>query len=121
MSLFPQPRWLRRWIRQRMNPLPMDKAALWKRRLSIVYGIIAWNALGWVGYMIYTGRNDWAKFYGYKTEEEENMPQAIRFATQLNLPNAQVLKFSGFKKTDQYELKDMEVIRSGDETKKQEK
>lgn len=77
MSLFPQPRWLRRWIRRRMNPLPVDKAALWKGRISIFYSIVAWNALGWVGYMVYTGRNDWAKYYGYKTDEEAQLPQGI--------------------------------------------
>lgn len=37
---------------------------------------------------------------------------AVRFAKQLNMPNAHVMKFSGLKKTDEYELKDMEVIRS---------
>uniref|UniRef100_A0A182UP82 Myosin-2 essential light chain n=1 Tax=Anopheles merus TaxID=30066 RepID=A0A182UP82_ANOME len=65
--------------------------------------------------MIYTGRNDWAKFYGYKTDEEAQLPQAIRFAKQLNLPNAKVVKLSGLTKTDEYELKDHHVIRSADE------
>uniref|UniRef100_A0A1Q3FIA3 Uncharacterized protein n=1 Tax=Culex tarsalis TaxID=7177 RepID=A0A1Q3FIA3_CULTA len=116
MSLFPQPRWLRRWVRRRMNPLPIDRAAMWKGRLSIFYSIVAWNALGWVGYMVYTGRNDWAKYYGYKTDEEAQLPQAVRFAKQLNMPNAHVMKFSGLKKTDEYELKDMEVIRPGPAT-----
>ncbi|XP_055618869.1 uncharacterized protein LOC129763647 [Toxorhynchites rutilus septentrionalis] len=110
MALFQQPRWLRRWIRRRMNPIPIDRAALWKKRLSVMYGLLAWNALGWIGYMIYTGRNDWPRFYGYKTEEEAAMSQAIRYAKQLNMPNAHVMKFSGFSKTDEYELKDMEVI-----------
>ncbi|XP_058840025.1 uncharacterized protein LOC131695500 [Topomyia yanbarensis] len=118
MTLFQQPRWLRRWIRRRMNPLPIDKAARWKGRLSVVYGLLAWNALGFVGYMVYTGKNDWARYYGYKTAEEEAMPQAVRFAKQLNLPNAQVLKFSGFSKTDAYELKDMEIIRKEEGVKK---
>ncbi|ETN61325.1 hypothetical protein AND_007022 [Anopheles darlingi] len=111
MSLFQQPRWLRKWIRRRTNPLPLDRAALWKRRLSVVYAVLAWNAFGGVCYMIYTGRNDWAKYYGYKTEEEAKLPQAIRFAHQLNLPNAKVIKYSGFTKADEYELKDNEVIR----------
>lgn len=66
--------------------------------------------------MIYTGRNDWAKFYGYKTDEEAQLPQAIRFAKQLNLPNAKVVKLSGLTKTDEYELKDHHVIRAADST-----
>ncbi|XP_050084040.1 uncharacterized protein LOC126570366 [Anopheles aquasalis] len=111
MSLFQQPRWLRKWIRRRTNPLPLDRAALWKRRLSVLYAVIAWNAFGGVCYMIYTGRNDWAKYYGYKTEEEAKLPQAIRFSHQLNMPNAKVIKYSGFTKADEYELKDHEVIR----------
>uniref|UniRef100_A0A182PSR6 EF-hand domain-containing protein n=1 Tax=Anopheles epiroticus TaxID=199890 RepID=A0A182PSR6_9DIPT len=88
MSLFQQPRWLRRWIRRRTNPIALDRAHLWKRRLSLFYAVVAWNAFGGVCYMIYTGRNDWAKFYGYKTDEEAQLPQAVRFAKQLNLPNA---------------------------------
>jgi hypothetical protein len=54
-----------------MTPLPLQKAANWKQRLSIVYAIVAWNAFGVVCYMAYTGRRDWADFYGYKTEEEK--------------------------------------------------
>ncbi|XP_058454643.1 uncharacterized protein LOC131432413 [Malaya genurostris] len=114
MTLFQQPRWLRKWIRRRMNPLPIQEAARWKGRLSIVYGLLAWNALGFVGYMIYTGKNDWAKFYGYKTEEEAALPPAVRYAKQLNMPNAHVLKFKGLSKTDEYELKDMEIVRKKD-------
>ncbi|XP_062562941.1 uncharacterized protein LOC134226283 [Armigeres subalbatus] len=117
MSLFQQPRWLRRWIRRRMNPIPVDRAAQWKGRLSVLYAVLAWNAIGWVGYMVFTGRNDWALYYGVKSEEEAKMPQAIRFAKQLNIPNAQVMKFSGITKKDEYELKDNEVIRAGDQPK----
>ncbi|EAA10573.3 AGAP004627-PA [Anopheles gambiae str. PEST] len=116
MTLFQQPRWLRRWIRRRTNPIALDRAHLWKSRLSLFYAVVAWNAFGGVCYMIYTGRNDWAKFYGYKTDEEAQLPQAIRFAKQLNLPNAKVVKLSGLTKTDEYELKDHHVIRSADST-----
>ena len=42
---------------------------------------------------------------------------AVRFAKQLNLPNAHVMKYSGFKKTDEYDLKDNEVVRKGDQSK----
>ncbi|XP_053670268.1 uncharacterized protein LOC128720614 [Anopheles nili] len=114
MSLFQQPRWLRKWIRRRMNPMSLDQAHSWKRRLSLFYAIVAWNAFGGVCYMIYTGRNDWAKFYGLKSDEEAQLPQAVRFAKQLNLPNAKVLKFNGLSKTDEYVLQDLEIVRTPD-------
>ncbi|XP_055541274.1 uncharacterized protein LOC129727443 [Wyeomyia smithii] len=111
MTLFQQPRWLRRWIRRRMNPMPINRAALWKGRLSILYGLLAWNALGFVAYQIYNGKNDWAKYYGYKTEEDAALPQAYRIAKQLNVQNARVMKFAGVSKKDEYEIKDMEIVR----------
>uniref|UniRef100_A0A182Q0Q8 Uncharacterized protein n=1 Tax=Anopheles farauti TaxID=69004 RepID=A0A182Q0Q8_9DIPT len=95
--------------------MPLDQAHLWKRRLSLLYAVVAWNAFGGVCYMIYTGRNDWAKFYGYKSDEEAQLPQAVRFAKQLNLPNAKVIKFNGITKTDEYELKDMQVLRPNED------
>lgn len=42
---------------------------------------------------------------------------AIRFAKQLNVPNAHVMKFSGLSKTDEYELKDNEVVRTDGQPK----
>lgn len=75
MALF-EMKWLRRFVRRHTNPIPEHRADLWKRRLSIGYAILAWQAFGIVCYMVYTGRNDWAKYYGYKSEEEAALSPA---------------------------------------------
>lgn len=72
MSLFRFP-WLRRFVRRNTNPIPQDKAYLWKNRLSLAYMLICWNAFGLVCYMFYQGKGDWAKYYGLKSEEELKM------------------------------------------------
>ena len=72
MALF-QFKWLRKFVRKNTTPIPYKKAETLKERLSIGYMILAWNAFGMVCYMVYTGRSDWAKYYGYKSEEESNM------------------------------------------------
>lgn len=76
MALF-QLKWLRKLVRRSTNPIPYRRAATWKERLSIAYMIMGWNAFGLVCYMFYTGRGDWAKFYGLKSEEESNMSPGI--------------------------------------------
>ncbi|XP_046402093.1 uncharacterized protein LOC124168038 [Ischnura elegans] len=87
--------WLRRFFRRRMNPVPVDKAHMWKRRLSLTYMFISWNAFGLVIYMMATGRSDWAKYYGYKSESEGNISPGRQWARTLNIENAKVLKLSG--------------------------
>lgn len=72
MALF-QFKWLRKFVRRNTKPIPEVEAGVWKQRLSIVYALLAWNAFGYVLYMAYTGRNDWAKYYGYKSDEEAKM------------------------------------------------
>lgn len=67
-------KWLRRFIRRHTNPIPVDRAATVKKTLSVAYMLLAWNAFGFVCYMIYTGRGDWAKYYGYKSEAEASIP-----------------------------------------------
>lgn len=76
MALF-QMRWLRRLIRRNTNPIPMDRASVWKNRLSLFYMVVSWNAFGLVCYMVYSGKNDWAKYYGLKTEEDEKLGPGI--------------------------------------------
>lgn len=66
--------WLRRFIRKHTNPIREDRATIVKQRLSFVYMLIGWNVFGFVCYMVYTGRGDWAKYYGYKSEAEAKMP-----------------------------------------------
>lgn len=72
MALF-QFKWLRKMVRKNTNPIEYTKAILWKEKLSIGYMLLAWNAFGLVCYMVYTGRADWAKYYGLKSEEELRM------------------------------------------------
>lgn len=76
MSLF-RMNWLRRLIRKKTTPIPVERAALWEKRLSMVYMLLTWNAFGLVCYMIYTGKADWAKYYGVKSEEEANMSPGL--------------------------------------------
>lgn len=70
MSFF-QIKWLRKLVRRNTKPIEYTHALAWRDRLSIGYALLAWNAFGMVCYMVYTGRNDWAKFHGLKTAEDE--------------------------------------------------
>lgn len=72
MAMF-QMKWLRKLVRRHTTPLPMSTAQLWKQRLSIAYAVLAWNAFGFVLYACFTGRADWAKAAGLKSQEEINM------------------------------------------------
>jgi hypothetical protein len=67
-------KWLRRFVRRHTNPIPVDRAASVKQKLSLIYMMLAWNAFGVVCYMIYTGRGDWAKHYGYKSDADSSLP-----------------------------------------------
>lgn len=73
MSLF-RILWLRRFIRKNTNPIPIDRAEAWRKRLSFMYMLIGWNAFGFVCYMCFTGKKDWAKYYGVISEDEAKMP-----------------------------------------------
>lgn len=73
MSLF-KLLWLRRFVRKNTNPIPIDKADKWKKRLSFLYMIVGWNAFGFVCYQIFIGKADWAKYHGLKSEAEASMP-----------------------------------------------
>ncbi|XP_036339532.1 uncharacterized protein LOC118748900 [Rhagoletis pomonella] len=103
MALF-QMKWLRRWVRRNTNPIPEDSAELWKRRLSVAYALLAWNAFGFVCYMAYTGRSDWAKYYGYKSEEEAKLSPAQQFATKLNVDRGKIVRYSGFTRVGEVEF-----------------
>jgi hypothetical protein len=67
-------RWLRKLIRRHTNPIPGDRAESVRNKLSLAYVLLAWNAFGFVCYVIYTGRGDWARYYGHKSEAEASMP-----------------------------------------------
>lgn len=75
--------WLRRLVRRNTSPIPFDRASKYKERLSIAYMLLAWNAFGMVCYMVFTGRSDWAKYYGYKSEEEAMMSPGITLAAPI--------------------------------------
>lgn len=62
--------WLKRFIRNNTQPIPETTAETWKKRLTIVYVFVAWNACGLVAYLTYQGKGDWAKYYGLKPEED---------------------------------------------------
>ncbi|KAJ8962631.1 hypothetical protein NQ318_001024 [Aromia moschata] len=94
MSLF-KIQWLRRFIRRNTNPVPVDRAALWKNRLAVAYMLIAWNGFGIVAYMIYNGKADWAKYYGLKSEEELKMSPAQQWTKTLGIKDAVVYRVSG--------------------------
>lgn len=70
MALFDM-RWLYRFVKRHTNHIPEDKAYFWKRRLSLAYMVLSWNAFGFVIYQIYKGNKDWAK--DYRTETERNL------------------------------------------------
>lgn len=61
-------RWLRKWVRRTSKPIPEPVAQLWKRRLSLAYGILAWNAIAVVAYAAYNGKRDWAAYHGLEAE-----------------------------------------------------
>ena len=62
-------RWLRRFIRRSTKPIPMHVADVWKRRLSLTYGFLAWNAIAVIGYAMYQGKRDWAAYHGLEVEQ----------------------------------------------------
>ncbi|XP_037935538.1 uncharacterized protein LOC119669631 [Teleopsis dalmanni] len=97
MALF-EIKWLRRLIRHKTSPIPAENAALWKRRLSIGYALLAWQAFGLVLYMVYSGRNDWPKYYGLKTDEEIELTPAQEFSKKLNVTKGKIIRYSGFSR-----------------------
>lgn len=62
--------WLRRLVRRYTRPMPETTAETWKKRLSIAYALLAWNSFGFVLFLIWKGKSDWAKSFGLKSEEE---------------------------------------------------
>ncbi|XP_055903460.1 uncharacterized protein LOC129939461 [Eupeodes corollae] len=94
-------KWLRRFVRRNTNPIPESTAELWRRRLSIGYAVIAWQAFGLVCYSIYKGKNDWAKYHGLKSDEELAMSPAQQFSKTLNVEKGTILRFRGFTKVDE--------------------
>ncbi|XP_045502988.1 uncharacterized protein LOC123699972 [Colias croceus] len=105
------PRWWHKIIRKRTKPIPEDIAQTWKTRLSLAYGFLAWNAFGLMVYSLYQGKADWAHYYGLKSDEEKSMSPGIAWANTLGIKNAQVVRISGFKKVDEYDIVDGKEVR----------
>ncbi|XP_061721702.1 uncharacterized protein LOC133528353 [Cydia pomonella] len=105
-------KWWHRWVRKKTNPIPVDQAFLWKRRFSIAYGLLAWNAFGVVLYCMVQGKTDWAHYYGLKSDEEHDMPPARAWANTLGIKNAKVYRVAGFKKVDEYDIVEGEEVRT---------
>lgn len=91
--------WFYRIVRRNTKPIPSETALIWKKRLSVAYAIIAWNAFGVVLYMMFTDRADWPSYYGLKTDEERDKRPAVYFAETLGIQKATILSFKGFTKT----------------------
>ncbi|CAH2094616.1 unnamed protein product [Euphydryas editha] len=113
-------KWLHKIIRRRTKPIPEDVAVLWKRRLSLAYGFLAWNAFGLLVYSIYQGKADWAHYHGLKSDEEMAMPPARAWANTLGIKNAKVYKISGLTKVDEYDIVEGEVRLNNEQNKEEE-
>lgn len=98
-------RWIRRVIRRTTKPIPIDRAEYWKQKLSLVYMLLGWNAFGLTLYYIFTGRGDWAHYYGLKTDEEKNKRPGEYYAEMLGMKNVRIITVDGFKKVGEYEYK----------------
>ncbi|RVE42500.1 hypothetical protein evm_012843 [Chilo suppressalis] len=99
-------KWWHQFIRRRTKPIPETKAIIWKRRLSLAYGLLAWNAFGLVLYSVYNGKADWAHYYGLKTDEERAMAPGLAWANTLGIPNAKVVRIKGISKVGEYDIVD---------------
>lgn len=63
-------RWLRGIVRRNTAPLTVEQAAARKEKISILYCILSVNAFIGVLYACRTGKADWAKYFGLKSEAE---------------------------------------------------
>ncbi|KDR24169.1 hypothetical protein L798_08999 [Zootermopsis nevadensis] len=114
-------KWLRRFIRRHTNPIPVNRAATVKKTLSVAYMLLAWNAFGFVCYMIYTGRGDWAKYYGYKSEAEASIPPAQQWARTLKIDKAKVIRLRGLHKEYDYDYENEDLKEGKEEVNNLEK
>lgn len=100
MALF-QFKALRKFLRSHMRPIREGDAATWKKRLSLGYMLVAWNAFGFVLYMIWKGKSDWA--VAMKNDEELRLTPAQQWSKTLGIKDAQVYRISGLK-VSSYEI-----------------
>ncbi|GLV40181.1 uncharacterized protein CBL_03671 [Carabus blaptoides fortunei] len=67
--------------------------------------------------MVFTGKGDWAKYHGLKSEEEANKPAAQQWIQILGIEKAKVYRFSGLRKQQEYTIEDGEIVREKNEEK----
>ncbi|NP_001136352.1 uncharacterized protein LOC100233151 [Nasonia vitripennis] len=84
--------WLRHYIRQRTLPIKPEVAWKWKTKLSIIYAFIGWQLLG-------------AAMYTILKQNTPDNPTSSDYAKLLGVTEAHVIKITGTKKTDEYDLK----------------
>nr|CAH0099339.1 unnamed protein product [Daphnia galeata] len=65
-------RWIRRLVRSRSSPIPIDRAELWEKRLSFAYFFCAWNLMAYMGYAYYN-----AEKLGIKYDSEETLAEKM--------------------------------------------
>nr|CAD7601106.1 unnamed protein product [Timema genevievae] len=111
-------KWLRRLMRRHTRPIPQPKANQWRNRLSIAYALLAWNAFGLVCYMVYTGRKDWAKYYGLKTEDDDLLSPGVQWAKTLKISNAKVMRVSGMQLEHRCDILEGEIVEPNPEEQK---
>lgn len=98
MALFRFP-WFRRWVRRNTRPIPEPDAVKWRRRLSLAYAAIAWNAFGLVFYYAMSNRDITTK----ASEQAKSETQAEHYIRILNLDRVKVTRYSKFQKVEEYE------------------
>lgn len=103
-------RWLRRLVRRHTNPIEENTAEKWQKRLSFAYFILASNVFIGVGYMCYSGRADWADYYGFKSPEDKYIPAGVQWSQTLGLDKAKYIRFSGFKVVEEYDIEDRQKV-----------
>lgn len=65
-----------------MRPMHEYDAMRMKHRMALLYAFCAWNCVGLVGYYMYTGRADWAHYYGLETDEQKNVRPGKSYLSQ---------------------------------------
>ncbi|XP_046447933.1 uncharacterized protein LOC124196763 [Daphnia pulex] len=97
-------RWIRRWVRSRSSPIPVDKAELWEKRIAFAYFFFAWNLLAVVGYQYLN-----ADKLGIKIDTEETLAEKlIRKANMQNVTFYRMknLSYEGKRNVDAGELEE---------------
>lgn len=63
-------RWIRGMLRRNTAPMTVEQAAAWKEKISVIYCVLSVNAFIGVIYACKTGKADWPKYFGLKSEAE---------------------------------------------------